>query len=595
MSNTPTQENPGAAPGASTATENSDSDNTRQTTRKAPLFPLAAAHKKTSRRSSSAPDMMEHHYTEWSASAAVTTTTKDKTTKKKKKNTEMNNNNSSNNNNNMSLSVPRAAADPKHNCATDGPEDSGTGWNHVLHVLQSNALIWVVPLLILVALSLAGITVVLMYFDTSAEHQLTEALSVAKDTGKRFGTELDLAMTPLFSLAQFVHELKEFRDLPDAIAPLPMKLEDGVRSIKFRNITGVCDDPTLTQRFEDVAGTIKQNAINMKGVLVNLQLVPEGVVCLLHPVVNTEDFPPGRAMNNSGAIGHDLLSDPQRVFHAEESLVNGELVTVGPIPLVQCQGCDPIVEQAFIARLPILMDHHNITTSEGHLLPRRWGFAVALINWRALVEKTYLYEEFAARGWAFRLTRVDQTFNADTQEYQENVVVLAETPDFTHKFANNQVVESKLDTTDSQWTIVVGYTLELPAAWKTGFIALIVMVAGLIAGLAFMVLYQKQVHSELVKINLERAELSARSERDLNDFIAHEVRTGFFVLSFLYICCYACHSCVFEQNTWAHINCLTGSQPPFRGYFSLHVFIHNGSRGRPATQATTTEERKRKH
>ena len=305
-------------------------------------------------------------------------------------------------------------------------------------------------------------------------------------------------------------------------------------SRKFRNITGVCDNPTLTRRFDKIAGTIKRNAKSMKGVLVNLQLVPEGVVCLVHPVVNTEDFPPGLALNNSGAIGHDLLSDPERVFHAEESLEKGDLATVGPIPLVQCQGCDPIVEQALIARLPILVEGHSITTHDGQVLPERWGFAVALINWRALVEKTHLYEEFQTRGWAFRLTRVDRTLVDDAttantiQAYDRQVVVLAESPDFWNKYhdpKNNHVVESQLDTTDNEWTIEVAYSLEDSPALKAGSMAAIVLVAFLIAGLAGVVLYQKQLHSDLVQAHLERAELSARAERDLNDFIAHEVRT----------------------------------------------------------------------
>ena len=404
-----------------------------------------------------------------------------------------------------------------------------TSSQSALEIIHANSLIWVVPLLIFVALSVSGVTVVWMHFDTQHETRVEEALTVASETGKRFSDFLDHSMTPLFSLAQFVHELDEFRELPERIGPwkgdgsLPMK----TNSSSHRNITGVCDDPHLTKRFHNIAGSIKKNAKQLQGVLVNLQLVPEAVVCLLHPVVNTEDFPPGKALNNTGAIGHDLIADERRRFHAEESLREGELVTVGPIQLVQCQGCDPIVEQAFIARLPIVLEGHDIIAHDGSVLKKRWGFAVALINWQVLVEKTYLYEDFALRGWGFQLTRVDYQYDAESESYHSKTVVLAETNDYQHMASTpheHEVVESKLDTTDSEWTIRVVYSLQNAPAWRSASIALIIMVAALISFLAGMVLFQKQVHSELVKANLVRAERSARAERDLNDFIAHEIR-----------------------------------------------------------------------
>ncbi|CAB9523858.1 Adaptive-response sensory-kinase SasA [Seminavis robusta] len=416
-------------------------------------------------------------------------------------------------------------------CSTKKSCDESSGYCGTLRVIRSNNLIWIVPLLVFVGLVASGVTVSTMHFDNQQSTQMVEAISVAAETGQRFSDFLDHSITPLFSLGQFVHELDLFRDLPDAIGPhnqpgsLPMA--DNNTSIKFRNVSGVCDDPTLTDRFHRIASTIKKNALHMQGVLVNLQLVPEGVVCLLHPEVNYEDFPPGKFMNNTGAIGHDLIADPQRRFHAEESLKAGVLKTVGPIPLVQCQGCHPVVEQAFIARLPIVMDGHDIVAHDGTVLKRRWGFAVALINWAVLVEKTYLHEEFAVRGWGFRLSRQDYTFDSDLDEYIVKTVTLAETPDFDYMASHphqHQVVEEHLDTTDSEWTIQVAYSLDASPAWRIVSYIAIVTVSLLISLLASTVLFQKQVHSELVKANLVRAELSARAERDLNDFMSHEIK-----------------------------------------------------------------------
>jgi hypothetical protein len=47
------------------------------------------------------------------------------------------------------------------------------------------------------------------------------------------------------------------------------------------------------------------------GVLLNLQLSPASIVCLVYPLVNTEDFPEGISMNSSGVVGLDLFNDPR--------------------------------------------------------------------------------------------------------------------------------------------------------------------------------------------------------------------------------------------------------------------------------------------
>jgi hypothetical protein len=229
----------------------------------------------------------------------------------------------------------------------------------------------------------------------------------------------------VYSLAQFVNELDIFKSLPDQIGLphtngslsfLPPKTPDG--PVTHRNVTGVCDDPHLVERFNKIAGTIKTNA-GMDGILVNLQLVPDAVVCLLHPINNTEDFPPGTFMDNSGAFGHDLLTDPARKFIAEATVPSSKVVIAGPLTLRQCEHCDPTVEKAFIARLPIASDSNIISVSGEDYY--KWGFVVALINWNELVKRSGVYDVFEAEGLEFQLTRTDRIHNVDTDTFTEKV------------------------------------------------------------------------------------------------------------------------------------------------------------------------------
>jgi hypothetical protein len=181
--------------------------------------------------------------------------------------------------------------------------------------------------------------------------------------------QLDLAILPLFSMAQFVTELIIFKDMPDRIGPpsepgslpvLPPFTKDGPYT--HPNTTGVCDDKAQLDRFKDIASTVKENA-NMEGVLVAIQFVPYEVVCLVHPLINSEDFPEGVVMDGTGAIGLDLLTDPTSRLYGKTVVKSEEIIIIGPLALKECQDgkeCDSLVESAIIAALPAVYGDHII-------------------------------------------------------------------------------------------------------------------------------------------------------------------------------------------------------------------------------------------
>jgi hypothetical protein len=279
-------------------------------------------------------------------------------------------------------------------------------------------------ILIFVVLCSAGIAA-LMFAKSAGDEKLEDdAIALAEETGKFFSDQLDHAILPLFSLAQFVNEIPSFKNLFDDIgqahAPgsLPFLDNGDTKAPTHRNITGVCDEPYLVKRFNKIAAMVKHNA-GMDEVLVNLQLAPNAVVCLSYPLNNTEDFPEGIYMDNTGAIGHDLLTDPSRSFIAEATIPSKGVVIAGPLTLTQCQDCDPTVEKAFIARFPIEMPDTEIVVN-GISYPK-WGFAVAIINWNALVKQSGVFELFEEEGLEFQLTRTDKKSDPETKEITETV------------------------------------------------------------------------------------------------------------------------------------------------------------------------------
>ena len=231
---------------------------------------------------------------------------------------------------------------------------------------------------------------------------------------------MDDAVLPLFTLSQFVQNLDIFKDLPHQIgnrgdigALQPM---NGPRSISHRNISGVCDDPILNKTFTNIASSIKKDA-RLENILISVQLAPSCVICLVHPLYNTEDFDNGIYLDNHDAIGHDLLNDPNRSFIAQATIpAYPDPVTVGPLPLIQ-KGT-PTVKEALIARLAIFMEGYSITLPDGIEYPC-WGFAVVLLNWFNLKKASGMETMAKEAGLQFILTRTDKKKDSNGDIYNE--------------------------------------------------------------------------------------------------------------------------------------------------------------------------------
>jgi hypothetical protein len=258
-----------------------------------------------------------------------------------------------------------------------------------------------------------------------------EALALAEETGLFFADMFHHALLPLFSLAQFVSELQVFRELEYHIGYAGERNARPLASETHRNVTGICDDPTLVARFSKIAATINLNA-GMEGVLLNLQLVPDAVVCLVYPLNNMEAFPSSGFVDKTDAIGHDLLADPTRKIIAEATLASGEIVISDPLSLRQCDGCHPAVERAFIARLPLpslMTDEERKLRLGNGTSPtagqyQKWGFVVALIDWNALIEKSGIYETFENGHLEFRMTQTNPAAKDNTDDIKVRYLCL---------------------------------------------------------------------------------------------------------------------------------------------------------------------------
>jgi len=418
---------------------------------------------------------------------------------------------------------------------TSSSSSSGSRMVRMKYLLGHTSAI-LLSLIIFLLLSGACIAIVLTISRSQKDALAEEARLLALETGNYFSDQLDRAILPLFSIAQFALHLETFQDLPDKIGeagepgalPFLPQVEGSERV--HRNVTGVCDDPEMVSRFISIATAIKEQS-KMDDILVNIQLAPKGVICLLHPMNNTADFEDGKFLDNTGAWGLDLLNDPFMKYIALGSIDDENVVVAGPRPLVQCPTCGDF----FIARLPIVDPRHEIVGLDGISYPR-WGFATALIDWSKLVERSGIKTSFTSDvhdnhsfsqdPFEFQLTRTDYKYNKTTDTYESSVIVLAESNAFQGCDVEarwHSQISVALETTNSEWEMHVRYSEADIVQWMSIVLIVCILLSFVISWLIYTVLIQKQMHADMQALTSAQ-EAKVETERNMTAYFAHELR-----------------------------------------------------------------------
>ncbi len=380
---------------------------------------------------------------------------------------------------------------------------------------ESRSVMLLFSVLVFVVLFGAGVAIFWVLTNSHSERQVRAIRDLAIEIGRWFSKELDYAILPLFSMAQFAVELEMFASLPDRVEKrpfLPYNATD-LNSRLYRNVTGICDDAQLIRRFDQLASNIKESA-QMDGVLHSIQLAPGGIICLVNPINNTEDFDDGVSfLDNTDAFGLDLLNDAFFEFIARQSMKQETVGIAGPRPLLQCPDCG----MYFIARLPVISRSHMIEV-DGVEYPR-WGFATALIHWDTLIKRSSIYETLAANSMEFLLTRTDYTFNETAGEYFESVVHLAQSQAYGSK---RHSISHPLQTTNNEWILTIQFN-QNPQLGDVLALVVSFVVAVFVALLVYTVLLQKKSQATMRGLTMaEKAK--AEVERHFTAALAHELR-----------------------------------------------------------------------
>lgn len=181
-----------------------------------------------------------------------------------------------------------------------------------------------------------------------------------------------------------------------------------------RNVTGICDDKDLQEKFRSIVEPINAEN-NLNGVVVSYRLFPNNVACLNEPSGEStehfkkEDFPQGEERGSAkSTLGFDAGNSDNPFWNmvTKDLFIERKLNVFGPFTL-------PPLKETFCGHLSIWseLDQNNSTqnalTLQGSPVVGAWGFIMNFLDWGKLLERSDIYERFASRGFEFELYRVD--------------------------------------------------------------------------------------------------------------------------------------------------------------------------------------------
>ena len=398
---------------------------------------------------------------------------------------------------------------------------------HLLSTVRKNRRILLACIITSAVIIAAGLSAILIFAQNQREYAMQEAIASVSEFDRALAGELSKALLPTYALAEVVEQLDTFTDLPSKISTTDSYINNGK---SWKNVTKVCTDPAYVEPYVDIASSIKRGS-EMPSILVNIQLAPSGVVCLLYPEINEEDFPAGTTFDSRGARGHDLPNDGERGYYVRKAIVEGRATIQGPLTLVQ-EG-KQIVREALIARNPIYKDGQNFTI-DGNSFPF-WGFATVLLNWEALKTKLQLDEILSRHAVSYLLTRTDTLLNFTTNTEYEQTVAIDQSGDIS-RIHSGASVSIPLNSTDNSWIVTICDT-HYDQGWVVWSCILVIFASILAFFLLASVLVAKKDHQDLLYrmmpsdvINrLQRGEAVIETHLNATIFFSHII--GFSTLS----------------------------------------------------------------
>ncbi len=253
----------------------------------------------------------------------------------------------------------------------------------------------------------------------------------------------------------------------DAAADIQMQITQSLSTLHLLSAL-VRESSGLAPNFERVAGQMLPSFPAVSA----LQLAPGGVIQRIVPMVGHER-----------AVGHDLLRDPSRENEAHKAVRTRQMTLAGPFTLIQGG-------TGMVGRMPIfLRDEFGDEFF--------WGFATALLRVEDLMRASGI-EQLPDSGYDYRLTRPAPA-KGEEQVIAASIGTRILGGEVQHVFVPN-----------GEWMLTVGRR----GGWGSPLlivfeVAVSIFVAGLVAGLTYLLLSQPLVLRREVRLRTSELEFQA--------------------------------------------------------------------------------------
>lgn len=273
---------------------------------------------------------------------------------------------------------------------------------------------------------------------------------------------------------------------PDEIGRYPQNvLEETIgTSMTKRNVTGICDDIDLKEKFRSIVEPINAEN-NLDGVVVSYRLFPNNVACLNEPSGEStkhfklEDFPQGDENGSADMTwgldaGHS--ENPFWKMVTEELFIKQQLSIFGPLTM-------PPMKETFCGHLAIWNEFdasnpfQNVLNVQGSEVAGAWGFIMNFLDWGKLLDRSNIYERFASRGLEFELYRV----SGPTMDGIDRALLARSERSDLLSTENSIVVET--ESMHGTWANKVGSVQGFEPSWYPVAVAMVVLLSFLFASL----------------------------------------------------------------------------------------------------------------
>jgi len=384
----------------------------------------------------------------------------------------------------------------------------GLAWwyetKHFFRTMGKHPHIPLLSLLVFGVLCGVGIVAINSQRDQYIDKQKGTAEFVAAETAEWFSQQFRRAMLPLYSIQQGVVHSGYFDDLPNKIGPYPNRVIPETEETPFtkRDVSGICDNPDVVQKWKDIVQPI--NADNdLDGIVQGYRLFPGNVACLTEPheQVNVPSDTPDKfdgmfegeallASDNVMGLDTGHTAFPLWKMITTDLFVERNFNIFGPFPMPPMT--ELICGHIAIWNKPDPNDPtKNVLDVHGTEVENAWGFVVNFLDWKKLKDKSNIYQRFAGCNLEFRLSRKSgSTVGLDLE-------VLAESEDI-NMIADEDTVSVETETMHGIWVNTVGRKIGWNPPWYNAAVAGVVLASFLLGVLTASTLVERQLHRNLL-------------------------------------------------------------------------------------------------